>query len=271
MLQKPADITALLRFYLDAGVDETIGDAPINRFDLPPPQSVPTPKEAQSIRPTNNARAKRANTTPVAAVPSLAEGVREAETLANSCESIDELKNALETFEYCSLKKLASSTVFAEGNAQSRLMIIDRQPSGDEDRSSRPFSGSAGEFLEKMLAGIGINRNDIYLASAIPWRPPGGRAPTDEERALCLPFARRHVALAKPTFVLACGEAAGYLLNQKIGINKLRGVWKDLQIGSVRAKMLPIFHPAFLIDQPALKKYAWADLLKLKDAMKEEQ
>ena len=233
MLQNPADIIALLNFYLDAGVDETIGEEPVNRFNMMP---MAAPKHAPALHPANPAKAKNPEIVQSPAVPSLAEGIRTAEAIAKSCKTIDELRQALETFEYCSLKKLASHTVFAEGNPQSRLMIIDRQPSGDEDRIGRPFSGMAGEMLEKMLAAIEIDRSDVYLASAIPWRPPGGRALTDEERALCLPFALRHIALVKPDFVLACGEAASYLLNQKTGINKLRGVWKDLQIDSVRVK-----------------------------------
>ncbi|MAZ02925.1 MAG: uracil-DNA glycosylase [Sneathiella sp.] len=271
MLQNPADITALLNFYLDAGVEETIGEEPVNRFNMVPPKATVAPKEPSAVRPASPEKIKKPEAVQSTAVPSLTEGIREAEAVAKSCKTIDVLRQALEKFEYCSLKKLASHSVFAEGNAQSRLMIIDRQPSGDEDRSGRPFAGAAGELLDKMLAAIEIDRSDVYLASAIPWRPPGGRALTDEERALCLPFALRHIALVKPDFVLACGEAASYLLNQKTGVNKLRGVWKDLQIDSVRAKMLPIFHPAFLIDQPGLKKYAWSDLLGLKAAMREKQ
>tara|TARA_R110002111_G_scaffold142083_11_gene208042 strand:+ start:438 stop:1253 length:816 start_codon:yes stop_codon:yes gene_type:complete len=271
MLHNPTDINALSRFYLDAGVDETIGDDPVNRFNLPSQKSATTPNNASAMRPADQAQNKKTEAIKSSAVTSLAEGIREAETIAISCKTVDELRRALETFEYCSLKKLASHTVFAEGNAQSSLMIVDRQPSGDGDRSGRPFSGLAGELLEKMLAAIEIDRSDVYLASAIPWRPPGERVLTDEERALCLPFALRHIALVQPDFILACGEAAGYLLNQKSGVNKLRGIWRDLQIGSVRTKMLPIFHPTFLIDQPALKKYAWSDLLSLKSAMKEEQ
>jgi DNA polymerase len=199
------------------------------------------------------------------------EDVRAAKDLANSCATIDELRKALEGFEHCALKKLATHTVFAEGNSAAKLLILDRQPSSDEDRSGMPFSGAAGQLLDKMLSAIGIDRKDVYLASAIPWRPPGGRTPTDEERALCLPFAMRHIELAKPSYILACGEAGGYLLDKKVGINKLRGKWNDLQIGDVHARMLPIFHPAFLLDQPGSKKLAWADLLNLKAELEQER
>lgn len=265
-MQSEIDMAALLRFYLDAGVTETIGDEPVNRYQLAAQQ--PLSSESPPVRPTpinkTNRLKSAAQNTPA---PTLAEGVREAQELARNCENIEALRQAIENFEHCSLKKLASHTVFAEGTPGAKLMIIDRQPSSDEDRSGLPFSGSAGQLLDKMLAAIAVERDEVYLASAIPWRPPGGRTPTDEERALCLPFALRHIELAKPTCVLACGESAGYLLDRKTGINKLRGKWNDLQIGEVRAKMLPTFHPAFLIDQPGTKKLAWADLLSLKAEM----
>ena len=269
-MQSETDMAALLRFYLDAGVTETIGEGPFNRYQLTKAQ--PMPSAAPTIRPTAPARSiHQSIAAPATPVPSLAEGVREAKEIASACATIDALRTALETFEHCALKKLASHTVFADGDPGAKLMIIDRQPSSDEDRNGLPFSGRAGQLLNKMLGAIGFERQDVYLASAIPWRPPGGRAPTDEEYALCLPFAMRHIELANPGFILACGEAGGYLLGQKTGINKLRGKWNDLQIGKVHARMLPIFHPAFLIDQPGLKKLAWADLLSLKSEMEQER
>ncbi|MDF2365805.1 uracil-DNA glycosylase [Sneathiella sp.] len=259
-------MAALLRFYLDAGVTETIGEEPVNRYQLPKQQSAsPTAAPSQAALITKPIRQNSA--APNTSVPSLAEGIRAAQEIAAACETIDALRAALEKFEHCALKKLASHTVFAEGSPAAKLMIIDRQPSSDEDRSGLPFSGTAGQLLDRMLAAIGLERSDVYLASAIPWRPPGGRAPTEEERALCLPFALRHIELANPDFILACGEAAGYLLDKKTGINRLRGVWNDLQISEVHARILPIFHPAFLIDQPGSKKLAWADLLSLKAEM----
>lgn len=265
-MQSETDIAGLLRFYLDAGVTETIGEEPVNRFLLAAQQPAQTAvASARETAPTKPTHQKSAS--PAIPVPSLAEGVRKAQEIVRGCANIDALRNALENFEYCSLKKLASHTVFADGTPSAKLMVIDRQPSSDEDRSGSPFSGAAGQLLDKMLVAIGVERQDVYLSSAIPWRPPGGRAPTEEERALCLPFALRHIELAKPAFILACGEAAGYLLDQKTGINRLRGTWKDLQIGDIHARMLPIFHPAFLIDQPASKKLAWADLLSLKAAL----
>ena len=264
-METNSEINALLHLYLEAGVDETIGLEPVNRFTTAANRSTEKiSAEGQTRSPQKLARPQPAAPAPI---PSHFAAIREATDIAGCCQTIDELRAALEKFDGCSLKKMATNTVFAEGDPAARLMIFDRSPSDDEDRSGKPFAGDAGALLTKMLAAIGLERKDVYLASILPWRPPGGRAPTDEELALCLPFAMRHVALASPAFALACGEAAGYLLKQKAGINKLRGKWTEVQIGDSRTAILPIFHPTFLIDQPASKKYAWADLLTLKAAM----
>ncbi|PHQ70167.1 MAG: uracil-DNA glycosylase [Sneathiella sp.] len=257
--------TALLKFYLEAGVDETIGDAPVNRFATRPPM---TPEASPTARPRPVAAGKTAVAIQsVAPSVSLSEGIQKAKKLAGDSTTIAELQTALENFDGCSLKKGATNTVFASGKPGSRLMVIDRQPAVDEDRNGMPFAGEAGELLSKMLAAIGLDQADVYLASALPWRPPGGRMPTDEEISLCLPFTERHIALANPEFLLLCGEAGGYLMKKKAGINKLRGKWAQLQFEDTQLKALAIFHPGFLLEHPTAKKYAWADLLTLKAAL----
>lgn len=258
-----SEINALIRFYLDAGVDETIGTDPVDRFKTvasgvtasvqPPQRSAKQGKKAPQVVPAVN----------------LSDGIQAAVDAAKQCSSIDQLQEAVNNFEGCSLKKMATSTVFASGNPEAKLMIIDRPPSVDEDRSGVPFSGEAGVLLEKMLAAIGLAAADVYRASILPWRPPGGRLPTAEEIALCLPFIERHIDLAKPDFILLCGEAAGYLHRQKTSINKLRGGWANFQRTDGTSATLAMFHPAFLLDHPSSKKYAWSDLQSLRAAMEE--
>jgi len=150
-------------------------------------------------------------------------------------------------------------------------MIMDRPPSAEEDRSGKPFAGDAGVLLGKMLAAIKLDVEDIYLGSVLPWRPAGGVPPTESDLAICLPFAERHIALAKPEFLLLCGEAAGYLMKKKASINKLRGRWAPLQFEDVAVNALPIFHPGFLLDYPSAKKQAWTDLQLLQSAMEASQ
>ncbi|WP_334128097.1 uracil-DNA glycosylase [Sneathiella sp.] len=270
------DRESLLRFYLEAGVDEAIGDTPVNRL-APPAAPEATNARAGETRhkpvapsPLRAPRRAPADAARPLHIPPLLDAVEAARKAASACTTPEELRAALEAFDYCALKKSAHHTVFAKGDPAAPVMIIDRQPSDAEDRSGMPFAGAAGELLENMLAAINLAPTDAYLASAIPWRPPGMRELTHEEKALCLPFIQRHIEIVKPRHILACGEAAGYLLGVRTGINKLRGEWKDLQIGEVQARILPVFHPAFLITQPALKKFAWADLLKLKAALEDE-
>ncbi|MEH6525520.1 MAG: uracil-DNA glycosylase [Sneathiella sp.] len=260
-MEQTSEINALIRFYLEAGVDETIGTEPVDRF-----KTVERAAVAPLQPPPRSPNTKQKTTQPVP-VANLTEGIQSAVESAKHCKSIDQLLETIKGFEGCSLKKMATSTVFASGNPDSNLMIIDRPPSVDEDRSGIPFSGEAGVLLEKMLAAIGLDVNEVYRTSILPWRPPGGRLPTAEELALCLPFIERHIELAKPDFILLCGEAAAYLHRQQSGINKLRGRWTDYRRADGVSATLGIFHPAFLLDHPTSKKYAWSDLQSLKAAM----
>jgi DNA polymerase len=261
------DINALLKFYLEAGVDETIGDKPIDRFEAARNSAV---TQKKPISPPSSSIGKPAPPPQPVDLPSLSEAVKIVKELTANCNSIAELSAALNSYDGCNLKKMATSTVFASGNSEAKLMIIDRPPSVAEDRGGIPFAAEAGELLIRMLTAIGLNHEDVYLTSILPWRPPGGRPPTDEELALCLPFVRRHIELANPDFLLLCGEAGGFLSGQKASINKLRGKWVDIQLQEHVVKALPIFHPGFLLDHPASKKYAWADLQKL-EAVLEKQ
>lgn len=260
-MEQTSEINALIRFYLEAGVDETIGTEPVDRLKTVEPIA------AAPMRPPSNPTQMARKTTHAVPAVNLTDGIRSAVESATQCKTIDQLREAINNFDGCSLKKMATSTVFASGDPDSRLMIIDRPPSVDEDRSGLPFSGDAGVLLEKMLAAIGLEVNEVYRTSILPWRPPGGRLPTPEEIALCLPFIERHIELAKPEFILLCGEAAAYLHRQQSGINKLRGRWTDYRRADGVSATLGIFHPAFLLDHPTSKKYAWSDLQSLKAAM----
>lgn len=260
------NLKTLLEFYIEAGVDEVTGDEPVDRFALSPAgiPKAPLKRSALQRAPTQTEKPKASVSIP----NNMA--VAEATELVGKCKSIEELQQALNSFEGCSLKKLATTTVFSRGNINADLMVIDRPPSSDEDRIGNPFLGRSGTLLEKMLSSIGLNDGDFYLASILPWRPPGGRTPTQEEQAICMPFIRRHIELANPKALLLCGEAAAPLLEKKSGINRLRGQWTELSFGNISVPALPIFHPAFLLDHPASKKLAWTDLLKLKAALKQE-
>jgi len=185
-----------------------------------------------------------------------------------SSNTLEELKNELEKFDGCSLKRTAKNLVFADGNPESKIMLLGEAPGEEEDKISKPFVGLAGKLLDKMLAAIGQDRNNTYLSNIIFWRPPGNRNPTEEEISSCLPFVFKHLELVKPKILILAGAiATKTILNKNnSGIIKMRGTWHDLEVGpsKIKIKTIPIYHPAFLLRQPARKREAWEDLKNIK-------
>ena len=259
------DPAALMRWYLDAGVDETIGETPVDRFKAPPPKAMAIP--APAAKPIIPAA-------PVA-IPTPAPVVVDANAahIAQACTTVAELRAAVESFEGCGLKKFAKNTVFADGNPEARIMFIGEAPGADEDRQGLPFVGASGKLLDKMLASIGLDRaSNAYITNIIFWRPPGNREPTHEEIAACLPFVQRHIELIDPA-VLVClgGPSAKTILATANGITKLRGKWHDYQTPGLSRPIpaMPLFHPAYLLRSPQQKRLAWRDLLAIKQKLAE--
>ncbi len=257
-------LEALLEFYAEAGVDLAVDEAPHDRFASPPkveaqPRPAPTPQ--QSV-----ARA------PVIAVPRAPaapdEAAGEARQRAASARTLDELRTILESFDGCSLKATANRLVFADGTPGARVMLVGEAPGAEEDREGRPFVGRSGRLLDRMLAAIGLDRSQVYIANVIPWRPPGNRTPTPQETAICLPFVTRQIELANPD-ILVClgGPSAQTLLRQREGILKLRGNWFDYPLQDRTIRALATLHPAYLLRQPLQKRLAWRDLQALKAAL----
>ena len=152
---------------------------------------------------------------------------------AGAANSLAELKAAMEAFEGCALKRTANNTVFADGVAEGRVMLIGEAPGRDEDRIGKPFVGRAGQLLDKMLASIGLDRQkNAYITNVINWRPPDNRDPSPEEAAACLPFLRRHIELARPKVIILLGAvAARHVVGVSDGIMKLRGRWMEYRVG----------------------------------------
>jgi uracil-DNA glycosylase family 4 len=260
-----ANAREILRFYESAGVDETIGEIPLDRFATPPPASAPTRPERSERRPAKPPAAPAPRGLS-AENPEVAEG--NARALAATAKDLAALRAAMEQFDDCPLKKTASNLVFGDGNPAARLMLIGEAPGADEDRQGRPFVGVSGQLLDRMLASIGMDRSSVYITNILPWRPPGNRKPTPAETTMCLPFIKRHVELVDPdVLVFVGGTSAGTLLNRSEGITRLRGRWYDYALPSRTIQAMPIFHPAYLLRQPALKKEAWRDLLAIKSRL----
>jgi uracil-DNA glycosylase family 4 len=242
---------AALEWEVEAGVDETIGDRPLNRYEL----AAEAPKLA-AARPSEGAAASAsASVDPVA----LARAASEA------APNLDALREAIAAFDHCELKKGARNTVFADGNAKARVLILGEAPGADEDREGRPFVGRAGQLLDRMFAAIGLSRTSpdaesaLYITNVMPWRPPGNRDPEPEEIAMMRPFVERHIALVDPTVIVVMGNTPLDALTGKRGILRARGTWMQ----ALGKPLLPMTHPAYLLRNPAAKREAWADLLAL--------
>ncbi len=260
----PARALALLRWQVEMGADEAIAEAPVNRLAVPPPPASADRAAKPSLPPSAPAIAA---SPPAAFADSPGEAAQSARFLAAGAQTLAELEAAISGFEGCALKRTATNTVIADGNPAAPVMIIGEAPGADEDRIGRPFVGRAGQLLDRMLAAIGLGRQDVLITNAIYWRPPGNRTPTADEIAACLPFVLRQVALVRPkVLVLAGGTAARALLPPGPGITRLRGRWFDLAIPGLDRPVptLPMFHPSFLLRTPERKREAWHDLLALR-------
>jgi DNA polymerase len=261
----------LLAFYQEAGVDVAVGDTPIDRFAdpeqqvrPPAPAVAPQPVRREPPRPSVEWRMPPASAAP----PAPDEAVMAARDAARSAASLDDLRAILERFEGCALRMTATRLVFAAGNPQARVMFVGEAPGYEEDREGLPFVGRSGKLLDCMMAAIGLDRTNSYIANIVPWRPPGNRTPTPQESAICLPFTLRQIELADPD-VLVClgGPSAQTLLNIKDGILKTRGRWFPFHTGAREIRAMATLHPAYLLRQPLQKRLAWRDFLAIRQAL----
>ncbi|MDR3435973.1 uracil-DNA glycosylase [Telmatospirillum sp.] len=267
----PMTPAQILRWYLDAGVDETIGDEALDRYALNPRVS-----PAIGARHSDDAPHRSAVPSPIApqttpftarASSSAAAERATAAHLAEQCQTLDDLKQAMEAYDGCALKRTCQRTVFADGNPEAAVMLIGEAPGADEDRLGLPFVGASGKLLDRMLASIGLDRADTYITNVVPWRPPGNRKPEPTEVELCLPFITRHIELVGPTILVFLGGApATALLNRHDAISRLRGRWFDYASAGLPHPVpaMPTFHPAYLLRTPHSKREAWSDFLSIR-------
>jgi DNA polymerase len=259
------DTRELIAFYLDSGADALIGEEPVDRMaDEHPAPAMPAGLPPPSP-PLLQGKKKSFEAAPPASPEAAVMAARQA---AHNAASLDELRALLAKFEGCALRTTATQLVFADGNPQSRVMFVGEAPGHDEDVSGRPFVGRSGKLLDLMMAAIGLDRTNVYIANVVPWRPPGNRTPTPQETAICLPFIRRQIELANPDFMVCLGgPAMQTLLGIKDGITRSRGRWFPFDTGTREIRALATFHPAFLLRSPLQKRFAWRDFLALKKAL----
>jgi uracil-DNA glycosylase len=187
---------------------------------------------------------------------------------ARAASSLNDLRRQLETFDGCALKATAKNLCFYRGPEQARLMVIGEAPGRDEDIAGKPFVGAAGQLLDRMLAAIGESEKTVHITNIVYWRPPGNRTPTPREGQICRPFLERQIELVAPQIILLLGGAAAkHMLNTPEGIMKLRGSWREIEVGDRRFRTMASLHPAYLLRTPTAKRQAWADLLAVKLAL----
>jgi uracil-DNA glycosylase len=264
------DLAALLRWYVDQGLDEAVGEDAIDRFAAPQPLPVTPPVQPAARAPTP---IRAPAPPPRAPVPlESPQLVEDARALAGRCNTLAELEAAVRAFEGCALKRTAKNTVFADGTPGAPVMIVGEAPGADEDRLGKPFVGVSGQLMDRMMEAIGLTRaGGFYITNILFWRPPGNRTPTLAEQSMCLAFTRRHVELAKPKLlVLAGGVAAKAVLDTTDGIMRLRGKWASYRLSDgTELPTMPTFHPAYLLRTPASKRQSWQDLLAIDRKLKE--
>ena len=265
----------ILRWYLEAGVDETMGEEPVDRYATTRraaesrAAAAPAPAPPQQ-QPQRHARQPE----PVMAAPghdpSASALPGTAAHLAAGCADLQALRRAMEGFEGLPLKQAAGSTVFGDGNPEAAVMCIGEAPGQEEDRRGLPFVGPSGKLLDRMLASIGLDRATCYNTNVVPWRPPANRKPTSDEVAVCMPFLTRHIELVDPqVLILLGGASAAAVLAKADGINRLRGRWFEFNSPGLPRPIpvLATFHPAYLLRTPEAKRDAWRDLLMIKRRM----
>jgi uracil-DNA glycosylase family 4 len=281
-LDRHSAVRDLLAFYVDSGVDVAVGETTngvlSNKAQIPAEADRTAlageraftdagalfPSDLRrSNPPPSTERQKAVPLAPDAAVMAAREAARGAATL-------DELRAILDRFDGCALKSTATQLVFADGNAEARIMFVGEAPGYEEDRQGLPFVGRSGKLLDRMLAAIDLDRSKVYIANIVPWRPPGNRTPTPQEAAICLPFIRRQIELCDPD-ILVClgGPSAQTLLGTKDGIMKTRGRWLRFHTGKREIRAMATFHPAYLLRTPLAKRLAWRDFLAIKQALAE--
>ncbi|PCJ29702.1 MAG: uracil-DNA glycosylase [Rickettsiales bacterium] len=241
-----------------------------DKVEINEPKPVKSTNSVQSTKPLKSVIQNIMKETKTTNTPN--SNILAARALADKAENLAQLKEYVENFEGCALKKFAANTVFADGVQDAKILLIGEAPGATEDEQGIPFCGESGKLLDKMLASIGICRTkNAYITNTIFWRPPANRRPTTEEIDICKPFVEKHIALMKPKLIiLVGGTATASLLGKSEGISHIRknSYSYTNQYISDPIHTTALFHPAYLLRQPMQKKTTWYDLLKIKDLLK---
>lgn len=186
-------------------------------------------------------------------------------------EELEEVYRCTLNCQKCVLGKTRNNVVFSDGVANSKLMLIGEAPGFNEDMQGKPFVGRAGQLLDKIFASVGLSREkDVYICNTVKCRPPENRDPLPEEKSACRAYLDKQIEILKPRLILLCGKVAltSFLPHLNVGITKVRGQWFEGPYGS---KMMPIFHPSYLLRNPVAKPGSpkalmWEDIKNIRKA-----
>jgi len=227
-----------------------------------PAQTLPRREEPPRARP---ALASAATSTPAStATPSSLFGDLSPSptALAKSDETMEDIWQDIGDCTRCGLCEGRTQVVNTHGNQRARLMFVGEAPGADEDAQGKPFVGRAGQLLTKIIEAIGLKREEVLIGNVNRCRPPGNRQPTLEEAAICRPFLFREIAAVQPEVIVVMGNTAlQNLLETREGISRVRGKFRDFR----GIKVMPTFHPAYLLRDPSKKREVWEDLKKVRD------
>lgn len=217
--------------------------APPPRAALPPrPAAVPAP--APAARPIEVASAR-----PVAPAPQ---------------KTLDEVRRELGDCRRCKLNEGRRHIVYGTGNPRAELVFVGESPGEEEDAQGVPFVGEAGQLLTKMIQAMGYSRDDVYICTVVKCRPPGDRTAEREEVEACEPFLQAQLTALRPKVIVALGKFVAHtLLKETTPISELRGNWREYQ----GIRLMPTFHPAYLLRAPDKKKIVWSDLQQVMKAL----
>jgi uracil-DNA glycosylase len=264
-------VSQLLAFYLEAGVDCALSEEPVDRLaDAEKPADVKAAAPRNDASPSRPPRAAPAGFVAPSSEPPPAPdaAIASARETARTATSLEVLRDMLEKFDGCALKATATRLVFADGNPKARIMFVGEAPGRDEDIEGLPFVGRSGKLLDRMIASIGLDRSQVYIANVIPWRPPGNRTPTPQETQICLPFIQRQIELVDPDILVTLGNPSTQtLLSTREGIMKTRGRWLSYDTGTRTIRAMATFHPAYLLRSPSYKRLSWQDLRAIAKAL----
>lgn len=194
-------------------------------------------------------------------VKPLMEGALSFDAGKETFNSLDEVKAFIGDCKKCRLHELRKNIVVGEGNPNAKLMFIGEGPGEDEDNSGRPFVGRAGQLLTKIIEAMKLTREEVYIANIVKCRPPNNRTPSDDEIISCAPYLMKQISVLKPKVIVTLGAPSTCtLFNQKIKISSVRGKFYDWKDG---IKLMPTFHPAYLLRNPIDKKLVWEDMQKV--------